>query len=90
MVINRCYTNHALDQFLEHLIKIGLIKVIRVGGQSYSEMLKGYNLRDISKTETKTRIQSYETAMAYKGLEECEKEATKLLVRLHGIYRKRD
>jgi hypothetical protein len=89
-VINRCYTNHALDQFLEHLIKIGLIKVIRVGGQSYSEMLKGYNLRDISKTETKTRIKSYETAMAYKGLEECEKEATKLLVRLHGIYRKGD
>ncbi|KAI2478280.1 NFX1-type zinc finger-containing protein 1 [Pyrenophora tritici-repentis] len=83
-----CYTNHALDQFLEHLIKIGLTKVIRVGGQSHSEMLEGYNLRDISKEETKTRTESYETAMAYKDLEECEKEATKLLGRLHAIYRK--
>ncbi|KAG9196796.1 hypothetical protein G6514_004320 [Epicoccum nigrum] len=87
-VIVVCYTNHALDQFLEHLIKIGLTKVIRVGGQSHSEMLEGYNLRDISKKETKTRTESYEIAMAYKGLEECEKEATKLLGRLHAIYRK--
>jgi hypothetical protein len=53
-------------------------------------MLEGYNLRDISKTETKTRTELYETAMAYKGLEECEKEATKLLGRLHSIYRKGD
>lgn len=89
-IINRCYTNHALDQFLEHLIKLGLIKVIRVGGQSHSETLEGYNLCDISKTETKTRTELYETAMAYKGLEECEREATKLLGRLHGIYRNRD
>jgi hypothetical protein len=62
--------------------------VIRVGGQSHSEMLEGYNLRDISKEETKTRTESYEIAMAYKSLEECEKEATKLLGRLHAIYRK--
>lgn len=51
-------------------------------------MLEGYNLRDISKEETKTRTESYEIAMAYKKLEECEKEATKLLGRLYAIYRK--
>jgi hypothetical protein len=51
-------------------------------------MLEGYNLRDISKEETKTRTESYEIAMAYKDLEACEKEATKLLGRLHAIYRK--
>jgi hypothetical protein len=51
-------------------------------------MLEGYNLRDISKKETKTRTESYEIAMAYRDLEDCEMEATKLLGRLHAIYRK--
>jgi hypothetical protein len=51
-------------------------------------MLEGYNLRDISKEETKTRTESYEIAITYKGLEECEEEATKLLGRLHAIYQK--
>ena len=32
--IRRCYTNHALDQFLEHLINTGIRKIIRIGGQS--------------------------------------------------------
>lgn len=42
-----CYTNHALDQLLEHLVKAGVKQVIRVGGQSKSEMLKPINLRSV-------------------------------------------
>lgn len=39
-----CYTNHALDQFLEGMLKFTQ-RIVRVGGQSRSEVLKNYNLR---------------------------------------------
>ncbi len=46
-----CYTNHALDQFLEYCIKQCSITqgVVRVGGRSRSENLKNFMLRDIKK-----------------------------------------
>ncbi|KAL5004105.1 hypothetical protein ScPMuIL_017561 [Solemya velum] len=40
-----CYTNHALDQFLEGIIGFFKGDVIRVGGRSASEALKDYNLK---------------------------------------------
>jgi len=45
-----CYTNHALDQFLEGLIKI-TEKIIRIGGGCKSDVLKPFMLRNI---ETQT------------------------------------
>jgi hypothetical protein len=39
-----CYTNHALDQFLEGLIAF-TERILRVGGQSKNENLKRFNLR---------------------------------------------
>ncbi|RZC41405.1 NFX1-type zinc finger-containing protein 1, partial [Asbolus verrucosus] len=39
-----CFTNHALDQFLEGLLPC-TDKIIRVGGQSKSTKLDSYNLR---------------------------------------------
>ena len=41
-----CYTNHALDQFLEGVLKFQQTGVIRVGGRSSSESLKAYNLQE--------------------------------------------
>ena len=45
-----CYTNHALDQFLEGLIRSGIPieKVIRVGGRSKSETLAKRALHELS------------------------------------------
>lgn len=43
-----CYTNHALDQFLCHLLEVGIRKIIRIGGQSKTEELDGFNLRNVS------------------------------------------
>ncbi|GJJ72575.1 hypothetical protein EMPS_04933 [Entomortierella parvispora] len=40
-----CYTNHALDQFLEHLLDKGIDKIVRVGARSQSEKLEPYNLQ---------------------------------------------
>ena len=39
-----CYTNHALDQFLEGIIRFFKGDVLRVGGRSSSELLKDYSL----------------------------------------------
>lgn len=79
-----------MDQFLEHLIKIGITKVIRVGGQSQSELLENHNLRKIAQDEVKTKTESYEAAMAYRKLDDCEKTANKALGRVHGIHRRAD
>ncbi|XP_061584227.1 NFX1-type zinc finger-containing protein 1, partial [Cololabis saira] len=43
-----CYTNHALDQFLEGIHKFLKGGIVRVGGRSDSEILKQFNLRELS------------------------------------------
>jgi hypothetical protein len=58
-----------------------------MGGQSKSVLLEGYNLRDVAKSETKTKTESYRSFQAYKALEECEREAHKSLGHLHATYR---
>ncbi|KAF9280320.1 hypothetical protein BGZ74_002628, partial [Mortierella antarctica] len=40
-----CYTNHALDQFLEHLLDKSIVDIVRVGARSKSERLEQYNLQ---------------------------------------------
>lgn len=84
----RCYTNHALDQFLEHLLKAGISKIIRVGGQSRSDLLENHNLRNISQSESKTRHEGWQLATAYKKLEEYETSSQRTLGRVHGIGRR--
>ena len=39
-----CYTNHALDQFLESLLDKGITSIIRIGSRSKSQRLEQYNL----------------------------------------------
>lgn len=44
-----CYTNHALDQFLEGILKFcsGDNELIRIGGGSKNEILEEYNLSHV-------------------------------------------
>ena len=52
-----CYTNHALDQFLEGVLKFQQAGVIRVGGRSSSERLQAYNLHEYTtSSESKRRV----------------------------------
>ena len=46
-----CYTNHALDQFLEHLLDTGETKIVRIGGRSKSEKVKQYQLSCLARTK---------------------------------------
>ncbi|KAF5286004.1 hypothetical protein FQR65_LT13001 [Abscondita terminalis] len=49
-----CYTNHALDQFLESLIS-STEDIVRVGGQSKNENLAKFSLLEKRKTYRRTR-----------------------------------
>ena len=83
-----CYTNHALDQFLEHLIECGIEKVLRIGGQSHSAILKGKNLRIVSQSESKTKSERYLLAKTYEALENQEKTIKKLLGSMHALQKR--
>ncbi|CAI5945837.1 unnamed protein product [Closterium sp. NIES-65] len=54
-----CFTNHALDQFLEGLIASGIKNVVRVGGRSKSEVLQEYNLLNIIRNSNLDRSRTY-------------------------------
>ncbi|KAF4079021.1 hypothetical protein AMELA_G00188300 [Ameiurus melas] len=44
-----CYTNHALDQFLEGIHSFLQKGIVRVGGRSNSEILKHFSLRELTR-----------------------------------------
>ncbi|KAG0297679.1 hypothetical protein BGZ96_005343 [Linnemannia gamsii] len=48
-----CYTNHALDQFLEHLLDQKVTSIVRVGARSKSERLEDYNLASLMRSRDK-------------------------------------
>lgn len=48
-----CYTNHALDQFLEHLLDQGVTSIVRVGSRSKSDLLEDYNLTSLMQSRDK-------------------------------------
>lgn len=50
-----CYTNHALDQLLEHLLDDGTKSIIRIGSRSKSERLQNLNLRTVVKGFLRTK-----------------------------------
>lgn len=56
-----CYTNHALDQFLEYCVDQCKLTsgVVRVGGQSKSEKLRRFQLSTIKFNKRKDRAKNY-------------------------------
>jgi hypothetical protein len=80
-----CYTNHALDQFLLHLLRVGIDKIIRIGGQSRTIELDGFNLRAVCERAPKTGTENYMVASRYTELEETWQRAGKRLATLHKM-----
>ncbi|KAK0664544.1 putative zinc-finger and helicase domain-containing protein [Cercophora samala] len=74
-----CYTNHALDQFLSHLMAVGIDRVIRIGGQSRTEALDGKNLRVVRRQELKTTIEDDILNKGRGGIEKSFKKAQSCL-----------
>ncbi|KAE8446008.1 hypothetical protein EG329_012647 [Mollisiaceae sp. DMI_Dod_QoI] len=59
-IICVCYTNHALDQLLEHLWKDGVRQIIRLGSRSKSEILQKLNLHVVSKNVEPTKQEKHD------------------------------
>ncbi|KFY14961.1 hypothetical protein V491_05834 [Pseudogymnoascus sp. VKM F-3775] len=58
-IICVCYTNHALDQLLEHLVKDGIEQVIRLGSRSKSEVLQNLTIRHVAKEVVPTKTEKH-------------------------------
>ena len=84
-IICVCYTNHALDQLLEHLVRDGIQRIIRLGSRSKSQLLEPLNLREVSKKQDKTRIEKSKEWELRTQLEERASEIQSLLSELRSI-----
>lgn len=79
-----CYTNHALDQLLEHLIQDGVEQVIRLGSRSKSESLRDLNLRHVSQEMEQTKTEKHDKWALYTELDEDVTEIEDLLSDLNN------
>jgi hypothetical protein len=59
-IICVCYTNHALDQLLEHLVNGGVKQVIRLGSRSKSEVLQTLTLRNVAQEVVPTKTEKHD------------------------------
>jgi len=72
-----CYTNHALDQFLEHMIQKGERKLVRIGGRTKSEELKRYELKALARTkERSTGDAEHRMRVVTAKMHRCNEEMT--------------
>ncbi|RYC63358.1 hypothetical protein CHU98_g2843 [Xylaria longipes] len=55
-----CYTNHALDQLLEHLWHRGITQIIRIGSRSKSTLLEDVKLKKVAKEIERTKAEKQE------------------------------
>ncbi|KAK3935981.1 hypothetical protein QBC46DRAFT_420645 [Diplogelasinospora grovesii] len=77
-----CYTNHALDQLLEHLYGDGIKKIIRIGSRSKSDILQGLNLRVVAKGADRTKTEKCSFFEHKKEITRIVKESNDLLRQL--------
>lgn len=81
-VLCLCYTNHALDQFLEHLLKSGITQIVRIGGNSKSQILEPYNLRKLATQRGFSLSENRQYALLKKEIEALERTIAKYNKRL--------
>ena len=62
------FTNHALDQILEHLVDADVEQVICIGSRSKSERLMPLNLRTVAQREDLTKLEKREKWQCKKGV----------------------
>ena len=55
-----CYTNHALDQFLESLVESKVEQIIRIGRRSQSKVLEKCTLHHLTREMEQTRVEGHQ------------------------------
>lgn len=86
-IICVCYTNHALDQLLEHLVMDGVEQLIRLGSRSKSDLLQNLNLHHVTKEVRPTKVESHENYQLYVELDGVLDEIEELMPRLQDPAR---
>lgn len=66
-----CYTNHALDSFLEDMLEKGVTDMVRIGGGSKSPKLERYQLRN-REAYRFNQVQNRQYARLMSALEDSE------------------
>ena len=79
-----CFTNRALDSFLESTLQVTK-KVVRIGGRSKSELLESHNLSSVKKW---TRASGLKDSSFYKLEKSLEKELFDLRTEATELSRK--
>ncbi|EXJ74305.1 uncharacterized protein A1O5_02601 [Cladophialophora psammophila CBS 110553] len=77
-----CYTNHALDQLLEDLVRHSIDQIVRIGSRSKSEVLQACNLRVLASMIDLTRTEKHEHWTLKLKLDEDERNISRVLKRL--------
>jgi AAA domain-containing protein len=73
------YTNHALDQMLEHLIGSGIHQIIRLGSRSKSDLLQELNLNQVvQKNSLATKTEKRQKWECHSQLDEARISIAKL------------
>lgn len=78
-IICVCYTNHALDQLLEHLVGDDVKQLIRIGSRSKSDVLQDLNLHRVSQLVKQTKIEGHENYQLRARMDEVLDEIEELL-----------
>ncbi|TEY28370.1 hypothetical protein BOTCAL_1025g00010 [Botryotinia calthae] len=78
-IICVCYTNHALDQLLEHLVKDGVRQIIRVGSRSKSDLLQNLTLHHVREGEKPTRTEKHDIWEQNRNIDQILREIEDIL-----------
>ncbi|KAI9274618.1 RNA helicase [Phascolomyces articulosus] len=73
-----CQTNHALDQFLEHILDYE-DKIVRIGGRSKSDLLKDHLLYELRKQAESVRGIGH----LYRKRDDIQKQITKIIAEMY-------
>ncbi|PKC62918.1 P-loop containing nucleoside triphosphate hydrolase protein, partial [Rhizophagus irregularis] len=80
-ILTICFTNHALDQFLEHLLDENIKNIVRLGARTKSERIKDFNLEVLSKNHAHNNKMSYLIAKLHSELESIEDAVNDMTIR---------
>ena len=88
-ILIECYTNHALDQFLEGLLDRGIKGIVRIGGRSKSAKLEPLNIKNLSDnskaTSANTSVSRRRAAQLYTKRDEARSRAATLNNKLENF-----
>ncbi|KAJ3098371.1 hypothetical protein HDU97_004095 [Phlyctochytrium planicorne] len=76
-----CFTNHALDQFVEHLLDAGYTKIVRIGGRSQVKRIQALSLQNLSASSIEKRSKAI-VAKTYRLLDRCGQRLNTLNARM--------